>query len=158
MRLLGTIQAVPILETSDGRVVFISGMQVECDGSGGNPDHDRYFQPDTTLQHKGKALNPYTDRFIAVPPVIIKRTVGVVMGCQVYATNLLTNQRTPAVAGDIGPAFKIGEGSVACARAIGVPDNPNYGGTPDHIIGYEILPGVPAVVGDITYQLQPYRP
>lgn len=155
MRLLDTIQSVPIIETSDGWVVFISGMMVDCDGSGGNPDGDKYYQPDTTLQRKGKALNPYEERFVVVPPVIVKRTKGVVMGCQAYVTNLLTGQRTPAVVGDLGPNAKIGEASVACARSIGVPDNPNYGGIPDHIIGYEILPGVPAVVGDIMYHLQP---
>lgn len=156
MRLLDTISGVQVVETTDARVVFIADADIDCDGSGGNPDHDPYFQPETTLRFQGRSLNAYKERFIVVPPVVARRTRGIVLGCHAIVTNLLTRKIVTAVVGDIGPTRKIGELSVACAIALGLDGNPNHGGTDEHIIGYEILPGVAAGVDGTIYDLQPY--
>lgn len=134
--------------------MFIADADIDCDGSGGNPDNDRYFQPETTLKYKGKSLNAYEVPFVVVPPIVVKSTVGIVMGCQAYVTNLVNGKTTPAVVGDVGPRAKIGEISCACASAIGIDPNPNTGGEAGFFVGYEILPGVPARVNGVTYDLQ----
>lgn len=157
MRLLGTIAGVQIVEATDARVVFISGAAIDSDGSGGNLDKDPFFQPDTTLHHNAKALNAYKERFVVVPPLIVQKTRGIVFGCQAFVTNLITGKVVTAVVGDLGPAAKIGEISVACAQALGLNSNPNHGGTDAKAIGYEILPGVAASVDGIVYDLQPWR-
>jgi hypothetical protein len=157
VRLLDIIQDCQIIETTDRRVVFIADADIDCDGSGGNPDNDPYFQADTTLHYKGKALNAYEVPFVVVPPVVVKRTMGIVMGCHAFVTNLTTGKVTSAVVGDVGPSKKIGEISPACAEAIGVDPNPNTGGEAGFVVGYEILPGVAAGVNGVIYDLQPWK-
>jgi hypothetical protein len=62
---------------------------------------------------------------------------------------------TDAICGEVGPDDKLGEGSCALAKAVGLNPNPNYGGTDDHIILYTIYVGEPAVVDGVKYKLQP---
>lgn len=45
-----------------------------------------------------------------------------------------------AVYADVGPANKIGEGSIALAAALGIPSSPKTGGTAHGII-YIVFPG-----------------
>jgi hypothetical protein len=156
MHLLDVIQGERILQFESGLVAFIGDMDIDCDGSGGNPDHDPYFQPDTTLHFKGKALNAYQVPFIVIPPVIAKRTREMVLGARACVTDLRTGRSTVAVVGDIGPSRKIGEASVECARRLGLPSNPNHGGVDIFTIGYEITPGVGAEIDGVLYDLQPY--
>lgn len=156
--IIDTIQNVPIFLTiQNGQEVveFTADMDVDCDGGGGNPQHDPFFQPDTSLHHNGKPLVAEEVPYVVVPPVVIQRTKGVVMGCQAYCTHKDTGVRVAAVVGDRGPTRKIGEGSVKLCELLGLSGNPNTGGTSLHIIYYEILPGVPAVVDGVTYALQP---
>ena len=155
MTLLPIINGERIIELPSGKVVFIGDADIDCDGSGGNPDHDPYFQPDTTLHRNGRALNAYLERFIVVPPAIVCGVPGVVMGCQAHAVNLLNGRECTAVVGDLGPTSKIGELSVACAIALGLNGNPNYGGTSEHVIFYSLKPGQAAIVDGIRYELQP---
>jgi hypothetical protein len=60
---------------------------------------------------------------------------GVVLGCRVVVTNTGNGRSVAAVVADRGPSNKLGEISLACARAIGVPVNEasphpaNSGGT-----------------------------
>lgn len=157
MRLLGTIQGAEIIETTDGRVAFIADADIDCDGSGGNPDKDPFFQAATTLRQGGKSLNAYRERFVVVPPVVVLKTRGIVMGCQAFVTNLRTGKVITAVVGDLGPTKKIGELSCACADALGINPHPNTGGTSERIVGYEIIPGMPALVEGTTYDLQAYK-
>src|SRR5438046_3086939 len=61
------------------------------------------------------------------------------------------------------PSNKLGEISLACAKAIGVPvgegsTHPANSGGVDadsHIIHYRLFPGVAAMVNGVTYPLQP---
>jgi len=154
MKKLGTIQGCDIIEDNDGKVLFIADADIDCDG-GSNPHHDPCWQPETTLRHNGHSIDAETVPFIVVPPLIIKATKGIVMGCRSRVTHALTGKRVECVVADSGPTKKIGELSVAAAKAIGVNPNPNTGGEERRIIHYELWPGTPATVNGIRYQLQP---
>lgn len=157
MRIIETIQGCEIIEESDLRVHFVADADIDCDG-GSNPFRDPCWQPDTTLHHGGKAIDAEAVPFIVVPPVIVKKTLGAVMGCRARATNTLTGACVDCVVADIGPTRKIGELSPAAAKAIGINANPVSGGEESRIILYELWPGTPATVRGVTYSLQPFRP
>jgi hypothetical protein len=107
-----------------------------------------------------KYVDAATVPFVVVPSMIIRGVAGVVMGCRAVVTNTSNGQSTEAVVADGGPANKLGEISLACAKAIGVPAGEgtahpaNSGGVVEHIIQYRLFPGVAAVVGGVTYPLQ----
>jgi Fungal chitosanase of glycosyl hydrolase group 75 len=154
---VGVIAGVSIYEFLKPalRLQWDAGMTIDCDGSGGNPDNDPYFQPETSLKNKGKSLNAYKTAFIVVPPFVIGCVKPIVMGCQAAVINLQNGLVTPAVVGDCGPTKKIGEASCKCAEDIGLDGDPNSGGTEKKIVRYMIWPGIPALVDGITYKLQP---
>jgi hypothetical protein len=106
-----------------------------------------------------KYVDSATVPFIAVPPMIVQGVEGIVLGCRCVVTNTRTGKKTEAVVADVGPHNHIGEISVACATAIGVPvGNPheaNGGGAPAPRIHYQLFPGTAAVVNGVTYPLQP---
>lgn len=91
-------------------------------------------------------LDAMTVPYIAVPPVIIRRTVGAVMGCLVAVTFKGVTRK--AMVGDIGPGDQFGEVSVALADHLGIPSSPRTGGVSDWLLHYEIFPGVPSGVED----------
>lgn len=146
--------AVDVLE-EDGRVFFVADADIDCDGSGGNPDRDPYFQPDTTYHHNGKALNAYEVPFIVVPPAIIRLTKQTVLGCAARLTYAKTGKSCQCIVGDIGPTFKLGECSPAAAKLVGIPPSPVNGGVSDYdLVTYELWPGQVAKIDGITYALQ----
>jgi hypothetical protein len=157
MRVIDTIEGEQILENPyDQSVSFKAKAAVDTDGSG--PLHgDPCAQRDTSLHRQGKALNADEDCYIVVPPAIIQGTKGIVLGCQAFATNTKNGKHTEAVVGDVGPHKKLGEISVATARALGINPSPNTGGVDEHIIEYRLFPGTPAVVNGKHYTLQPFR-
>ncbi len=155
MKTLFSIAGVDVIENDDASLSYISGAMIDGDGSGsshGDPD----FQDDTTLHFQGKSLNADIDLYIVVPPQIILAVPGIVLGCKATVLNTLTNQFTSAVVGDVGPHSKIGEMSIATARAIGVAPSPTTGGEERHVIIYKIYPGIPAEVNGKIYTLQHY--
>jgi hypothetical protein len=110
----------------------------------------------TWYRHPGKlAGDPaaYVDAetvpYIVVPPLIIQETAGVVRGCKARIT--YKGISVDCVVADRGPAKKIGELSIAAARAVGLPSSPRHGGTEKAEILYELFPGVAAP----GYVLQP---
>lgn len=156
MKIIATIEGEPVTLQDDGRVTYRAKAAVDTDGAGplhGDPD----AQADTSLHQDGKPLNADEDRYIVVPPAILLGVPGIVLGCQAYVINTRNQLSTPAVVGDIGPHKKIGEISVATAKALGINPSPTRGGEDEHVIDYVIEPGKPAVVGDKTYTLQPYK-
>jgi rare lipoprotein A (peptidoglycan hydrolase) len=158
--ILGIVQGVAIearINASGSETVhFVADADIDCDGSGGNPDHDPYFQPDTTLHGPdGRALNAYQVPFVVVPPLVCQKTRGMVLGSECLVTHTLTKRQVLCVVGDLGPTSKIGELSVAAARAIGVPSNPVTGGQSRKVIDYEIRVGKPAVISGVRYTLKP---
>jgi len=103
----------------------------------------------TWYRHPGKpASDPaaYVDAetvpYIVVPPVIVTQTAGVVRGCKAHVT--FRGKSVDCVVADRGPKNKIGELSIAAARAVGLPSSPRHGGTEKPEVLYELFPGVAA--------------
>jgi len=157
---IATIQNVPINLVTDDLgneiVSFLSDMDIDNDGSGGNPDGDPDHQNDTTLHHNGAALNAYAVPFVVVPPQVCQQTVGKVLGALCLVEHTSNGKRCLAVVGDIGPRDKTGEASPKTASQLGVDPNARHGGESRKLIRYTIFPGVPAVIGGQTYALQSY--
>lgn len=149
-----TIEPVTIYHGFDGRYVsFISNLDVCNDGSG--PSHgDPYHQAQTAYYNNGEYLNADVDKYIVVPPQIRSMVPPVVMGCQARITNLMTGVWHAAVVGDIGPSEKTGEAAYCVANIIN-PDITYNMGHMSLIYLYELWPGIPAVVGNKTYKLEP---
>ncbi len=105
-----------------------------------------------------KYVDSATVPFIVVPPMIVKAVAGIVLGCRCVVTNSRTGKTTEAVVADTGPRNHLGEISVACAKAIGVPTGTthpaNGGGASSPTIHYQLFPGKAAVVNGVTYPLQ----
>ena len=106
-----------------------------------------------------KYVDSATVPLVVVPPMIIKGVAGIVMGCLCIVTNTCNKRRVKAVVADRGPRNHLGEISIACANALGIPIGKTYpangGGALAPTIRYELFPGVPAVVNGIEYPLQP---
>ena len=127
---------------------------IDSDGSD-NRHGDPCWQRDTTLRRNGRSIDAESVPYVVVPPLIVRGTRGVVMGCKAIVRNTETGQTCEAVVADGGPRLKIGEISCECARRIGLSGNPNHGGTSRHIVHYQIFPGVFAIVDGVEYRLQP---
>lgn len=154
MRRVATIEGCDVLEGTDLRVHYFAKAAIDNDG-GSNPERDPFWQYNTSLRYNGKSIDAETVPYVVVPPAIIRGVKGVVLGCQARVTDTRTNKSTPAVVADIGPKSKLGEISVACAKAIGIPSSPIDGGVSEHVILYELWPGTAAQLYGTTYQLQP---
>lgn len=158
MNKIGTIEGCPIYHGHDkeGRefVKFKAKAAICCDGMKRNTYGDEYWQPQTAYQNGGKYLNPVTVRYIVVPPFIISAVEPIVLGSESAVENTRNKMQTDAICGEVGPKDKLGEMSCACAQAVGLNPNPNYGGTDDKIIIYTIYVGEPAVVDGKKYKLQ----
>ena len=132
---------------------FVSATSLHLPGKDGKP-----LPKSSPFKYVDSATVP----FMVVPPMIIKGVAGVVMGCRAVVTNTKNNKSVEAVVADAGPRNKLGEISLACAKAIGVPAGEgakypaNSGGidASSHVIHYRLFPGVQAVVNGVTYPLQ----
>lgn len=103
----------------------------------------------TWYRYPGKDANDpeaYVDSetipYIVVPALIIQGTAGIVRGCKARVT--YKGKSVDAVVADKGPRNKIGELSIAAARAVGIPSSPRSGGTDKVEVRYELWPGVAA--------------
>lgn len=110
----------------------------------------------TWYRHRDKAADDpaaYVDSetvpYIVVPPIVIQNTRGVVRGSKARVTR--NGVSVECVVADSGPARKIGELSIAAARALGIPSSPRRGGVSTADVFYELWPGVAAP----GYELQP---
>lgn len=84
--------------------------------------------------------------FFVVPPIIISSVKPKVLGSKAQITyNDIT---IDAVVADIGPHSKLGELSIAAAKALGIPSSPKTGGV-DKGVFYKLWPGETAVVSTI---------
>lgn len=82
-----------------------------------------------------------TVRYIVVPPVVIQKTAGAVLGCRCRVTNLLNGRSAEGIVADAGPTTKDGELSIAMAEAVGIPSSPRSGGMDTAHVLYEVWPG-----------------
>jgi Fungal chitosanase of glycosyl hydrolase group 75 len=80
--------------------------------------------------------------YIVVPPLIVQKTAGVVRGCRARAT--WRGRSVDGVVADKGPRDRIGELSIAAARALGMASSPRAGGTERAEVLYELWPGIAA--------------
>jgi len=150
MRILDHIQTHDVILDDDGSVSYTAKADIDSDGTG--PHHgDRTAQNDTSLHFECRPLNADVDRYIVVPPQIRNAVAGVVLGCQAHVT--FNGRTVTAVVGDIGPRAKLGEMSIACARALGIPDSPVSGGVASGVT-YRFEPGIPAIVDGKQFLLQ----
>ena len=88
----------------------------------------------TWYRHPGKSTDDpvaYVDSetipYVVIPPLIIQKTKGIVRGCRARVT--FNGKSVDCVVADRGPSAKIGELSIAAARAVGIPSSPRNGGT-----------------------------
>lgn len=136
----------------NGRVVFTAswGKDIVIVGPDGQPMvfPGGIIASQTWYRHRDKKANDpasYVDSetvpYIVVPPLIIQSTAGVVRGCRGRITNLLNRKSVECVVADKGPRSKIGELSIAAARAINLPSSPRNGGTEKPTLLYELWPG-----------------
>jgi len=94
--------------------------------------------------------------YIVLPGHWRKEAVGVVLGCRAIVEDTKTGKILEAAGVlDFGPKAKLGEASIACAEFFGIPSSPKNGGTSEKRFIYTFFPGIPAVINDVTYQLQP---
>jgi hypothetical protein len=80
--------------------------------------------------------------YIVVPPLVVQATAGVVRGCKARVT--WQGKSVDCVVADRGPTTKIGELSIAAARALGMPSSPRAGGVDAAEVLYELWPGTAA--------------
>jgi hypothetical protein len=105
-----------------------------------------YYVSTTSLHNAaGSPTNPgtYVDArkipYIVLPPEFMKQ-FSVALGDLAVVTNQKNGRSSFAIFADVGPHGKIGEGSVALARALGLNDDPRYGGTGNPDIAYLVFP------------------
>ena len=108
-----------------------------------------YHYPGKLLTDPEAYVDAETVPYIVVPPLIIQRTIGVVCGCLARAT--YRGKFVDCVVADRGGGDKIGELSIAAARALGIPSSPRDGGIDEAEVLYELWPGVAAP----GFELQP---
>lgn len=89
--------------------------------------------------------------YICVPPEILSGTVGAVKGCRARAT--YNGTCVLGIVADTGPRKKVGEVSIAMARALHMPSNPRSGGIDSPRVLYELWPGVPGEINGVALTL-----
>ena len=103
-----------------------------------------YYISQTSLQDKNRTITDparYVNS-IEVPYVVLPQGlgVGVEIGDLGMVINLETGVRAAVIYADVGPCGKIGEGSIALAKALGINPDPKNGGTRSGI-AYIMFPG-----------------
>lgn len=136
---------------ADGVVVRTGTSEIAILDSNGKP---RVFEggliaSKTWYKYPGlKADDPaaYVDSetvpYVVVPPLIVKETKGVVRGCMARVT--YKGKTVICVVADKGPSNRIGEISIAAARALDINPSPKNGGLKDHLVDYELWPDTAA--------------
>jgi hypothetical protein len=81
----------------------------------------------TNLASPQSYVNASRIPFVALPPEFSDE-FGVSLGDLVVAENTANGKRAYAIFADVGPPGKIGEGSIALAKALGINASPRRGG------------------------------
>lgn len=98
-----------------------------------------YRRPGMDKDDPEAYVDAETVPYVVVPPMIVQRTAGVVRGCRARVS--YRGKQVDCVVADRGPTNKIGELSIAAARALGLPASPRHGGTQEPELLYELWPG-----------------
>jgi hypothetical protein len=116
-----------------------------------------YYVSTTSLEHDNirdrrnpkRYIDARTVPYIALPPDFA-RTFGIHLGDLAVVLNQENGRTAYAIFADVGPEGRIGEGSIALAKALGIPANPRHDGVEDGIT-YLIFSGSAAgAKGHIT--------
>ena len=99
-----------------------------------------------------RAVDAWSVPYVVVNPHVQRNAVGVVLGC--LATVAYQGRSISAVVADVGPSGRIGEISVAAAKALNIPSSPLSGGVSRPEVSYTLYPGKAAVLAGVTYPLQ----
>jgi len=142
----------------DGRVVRTGSSRIAILGPDEQPrvfpggviaSKTWYAYPGIPADDPSAYVDAETVPYVVVPPLIVKQTAGVVRGC--YARVTYQGKTVECVVADMGPSDRIGELSIAAARALGIRHSPRNGGLKEKVVGYELWPGQAAA----GYVLQP---
>ena len=155
MKILATIERIPVVLNDDGSVSYSTRwFRVDGDGDPTNHYNDPCWQADTSLHGPdGKPVNALHVPYIVANPIITAMVPGVVLGCMGQVT--FRGRTVQAVLADIGPRRKIGEGSIALARALGMHESPINGGMDGLAVDWKWFPGRPATIAGVKYALKP---
>lgn len=120
-------------------LAFASKMTIDADGAGGAWKGDPAGQPETSLRYPdGSSLDPTKVPYFVLPVGFTERHPGLRLGD--LAAVLYEGKLAFALFGDEGPPQKIGEGSIALARALGIDPDPVTGGA-DEGVTFVVFPG-----------------
>ena len=125
-----------------------SGVATDSSGNPVVQRSGRYrglYVSQTTLRKDGASatapqtyVNASKIPFIALPPEFTQQ-FGVSLGDLAVVVNAANRKHAYAIYADVGPNGKIGEGSIALAKALGINAKPRSGGVPSGI-SYLIFP------------------
>ena len=144
-----------------GVVVDLHGNPIVQDANDPAPGYyvspTSYRTPGSNPTDPRSYLNSESIPFIVIENFIRRKCAGIALGSLARLTNLRPGpnygKSVWGLVGDLGPLYKIGEGSIAAARQIGVNNNARTGGESDPFIKYEFWPGVPALLDGVQYHL-----
>lgn len=141
---MAVVNGKVVCKYSWARDIVILGKDNEPKVFGKNVVASRtwYQKPGISANDPNAYLDSETENYIVVPNLIIQNVDGIVRGCKARIT--YNGKNAWCVVGDKGPANKIGELSIAAARAVGIPSSPRTGGLETPEVLYEIWPGIAA--------------
>lgn len=127
-----------LTQLDNGAVYFRAKMDVDADGSPRARQIDPYGQSQTSLRHEnGRSVNAESTHYFVLPYGKYKQ-FGVHLGD--VAAIRYGDQVRFAVFADVGPSRKLGEGSMALARSLGMSSSPISGGTQRPEVEYLVFP------------------
>lgn len=139
-----------LIKLDNGMVYLRSKLAVDADG-GSDWRNDRYGQATTSLTNAdGSALDANKVNYFVLPITDEYKQMGIKLGDLAWVRNARTGKMVAAIFGDHGPKRKIGEGSQALCRALGLSGDPNHGGTDKKEIEFLIQPNSGNGKGDIA--------
>ncbi len=139
-----------LIKLDNGMVYLRSKLAVDADG-GSDWRNDRYGQATTSLTNAdGSALDANRVNYFVLPMTDEYKQMGIKLGDLAWVRNSRTGKMVAAIFGDHGPKRKIGEGSQALCRALGLSGDPNHGGTDKKEIEFLIQPKSGNGKGDIA--------
>lgn len=137
VRTLAAIDVAPGLRARP--TLFQSGMAIDADGAGDAWRSDPWGQPATSLRYPdGRSLDPTEVPYFVLPIGFTALHPDVRLGD--LAAIVFENRIVYAIWGDAGPRGKLGEASIAAARALGINADPVRGGTGAGVT-YVVFPG-----------------
>ncbi|MEI6223083.1 MAG: glycoside hydrolase family 75 protein [bacterium] len=112
---------------------------------GQNDPAPGFYVSTTSLEDKSKKetdparyVNSEEIPYIVLPPKV-KTGGGINLGDLAMVMNKKNAQTSYAIFADVGPGDKIGEGSIALAKKLGINESPKKGGTSDDVV-YIVFP------------------